>query len=63
MIEGSDKVANLQGWLDAGPASLVEPSTSLFSYVVKSDTGFAPNPTEATCRLRAASRRIAAWPE
>ena len=34
----------LNDWIEEGPASLVNDSTSLFCYTVKSDSGFAPNP-------------------
>lgn len=38
-------------WLDSGPPALVEDDTNLFSYVLASDTGFAPNVTGGYCTL------------
>jgi len=41
----------LNNWIDQGPASLVDSSTSLFSYTMTSDSGFAPNPNNGYLTL------------
>jgi hypothetical protein len=41
----------LNDWIDQGPASLVDSSTSLFSYTMTSDSGFAPNPNNGYLTL------------
>jgi hypothetical protein len=50
-IRDPDDDSRLRDWLDQGPTGLVTDSSRLFSYVVASDTGFAPNPKTNWCTL------------
>jgi hypothetical protein len=50
-IRHPDQVSRLRDWLNQGPAGLISDSSRLFSYVVASDTGFAPNPKTSYCTL------------
>jgi len=46
-----ERVGNIKKWLTIGPSILVTDDTRLFSYVLASDTGFAPNVTGGYCTL------------
>jgi hypothetical protein len=50
-IRHPDDVSRLRSWLNLGPTDLISDSSRLFSYVVDSDTGFAPNPKTSFCTL------------
>jgi len=46
-----EQVRNIKEWLTFGPSTLGAENTRLFSYVLASDTGFAPNVTGGYCTL------------
>jgi hypothetical protein len=46
-----DDDTGIQQWLRDGAAAMVNDSQSLFSYVVATDTGFAPNPYHGYCSV------------
>jgi hypothetical protein len=48
----------LKGYLDSGIPRLVENGNRLFSYVLRSDTGFAPNVTGGYCTLACCKPKI-----
>lgn len=48
----------LNKWIEQGPASLVDDSSSLFCYSVKSDSGFAPNPNGGYLTLACAEPEL-----
>ena len=50
-VTEQDKIAVLHRWLTDGPASLVGPNTTLYTYIVANDCGFAPNPESGYCSL------------
>ena len=57
-VDGSQAVRSLQLWLNDGPASLVRSGTRLFTYVVDTDSGFAPNPEGNYCSLATCKPKI-----
>ena len=48
----------VKNWLNTGVSVLVEENTHLFSYVLASDTGFAPNATGGHCTLACCKPKI-----
>lgn len=48
----------LRTWLDDETTGLVGSDTSLYSYVLKHDSGFAPNPSHGYCTLATCKPRI-----
>ena len=54
----TDHIQRLKSYLDSGVPSLVEDSHRLFSYVLRSDTGFAHNVTEGYCTLACCKPKI-----
>ncbi len=51
-------LGGVRAWLEMGPASLLDDSSELFSYVLNSDTGFAPNPEGSFCTLATCKPKI-----
>lgn len=49
---------NIEEWLKKGVPVLVEKDTHLFSYVLASDTGFAPNVSDGYCTLACCKPKI-----
>lgn len=55
---GEGDMQQVKQWLDIGVPVLVEQDTHLFSYVLDSDTGYAPNTTGGYCTLACCKPRI-----
>lgn len=53
-----DDPAKLRDWLDDGVVGLVDDSTTARSYVLKHDSGFAPNVSHGYCTLATCKPRI-----
>ena len=57
-VDDEGCVKKVKRWLDSGGPVLVEEETHLFSYVLASDTGFAPNVTDGYCTLACCKPKI-----
>lgn len=53
-----EHIQRVKKWLDSGVPVLVEENSHLFSYVLASDTGFAPNITGGYCTLACCKPKI-----
>ena len=50
-VDGDTQLGNLSQWIEDGPASLVDLRTRVYTYVLASDVGFAPNPFAGYCTV------------
>lgn len=57
-VDDEEHLQKMKKWLDRGVPVLVEEDTHLFSYVLASDTGFAPNVIDGYCTLACCKPRI-----
>lgn len=55
---GEDDLQQVKEWLNIGVPVLVEEDTHLFSYVLDSDTGYAPNITGGYCTLACCKPKV-----
>jgi len=54
----NDDHSAIRLWLEKGAAALTDDESSLFSYVVATDSGFAPNPRHGYCTLATCKPKI-----
>ncbi len=55
---GEEDLHQIKDWLNIGVPVLVEEHTHLFSYVLDSDTGYAPNTTGGYCTLACCKPKV-----
>lgn len=57
-IDDERHIQHVKRWLKSGAPALVEKDVHLFSYVLASDTGFAPNVSDGYCTLACCKPKI-----